>query len=1195
MLASALRDFRSVRRPHSEEEIARAWRSLWEGNADQLNQSRSYLNLARALHLYLKLLEGSDDDSTRLQNLENLSSGGWIIALGVERGELADNQVASIFDKVFSEDGTALGEMSSHQLAAVFGAMHQIRQMREFIGDKGPMTTEDLYRLWDYCLAAHALVAPGTVNSLIADRATAVAAEDSRPSGASAWNPNSLLSAIIAQQAQAGAAIDSAQRALDHLVEQNPAVYSNLRSGYPSLTVLQTLESVGIDTKLIRRLLDEQNEYKRGGLFKKGLIGNKEPELKRQGDRAFSQWENVIASRRFALLELQTEESKRLDELVHAAKELTSGDDYGYLMSQLALRDYAGAGLQATGRHTRVPPVLWIADPVASSPSARLPYLDNVRVPTCWSPTGKGLTYQEACDGVRSFVIQSMAVALPRMLQITWIDPSGRGSTAGPLLELLEIDKELLDSQVWSEPEHIEAALRRITDHIAYIEQRCLKDRFDSIDEYNEEAGSLAEADRIVVVTGFPRGFTTDSIERLYQIMDHGRRAGVSVHVVTDEQVARSARIGKHRLAPSFSLGNNGGFQQWNGQLPSALHVFAADSQTHALVYVNEFEELVGVPILPLSTDAQAARTIIEQYAQAAAEAAEVVVDSEALVSAGPDTPGTSAEELVIPIGIMGRGDTLELRLGKGLAQNVLIGGLPGSGKSTLFHTMITSAIRQYDPEELQLYLLDFKQGVEFQPYAEMQLPHARVVAIQSEREFGLSVLCNLREEIDRRAELFRDPLVGADSIKEYRARTGKPLPRLLLIVDEFQVLFNDDDADAAECLQLLDAIVRQGRAFGVHAILGTQTLRGHGHMSQLSGTLDQVAIRIVLKTSDADSRRFLSDENPAGSRLTRPGEAVFNPDGGRVEGNLVFQVAMTSDEGRDGAVKAARMAADETGFSRKPLIFDGTRAIGIDDSEGVKTLLRRDQVPDKRALHIYLGLPVSINGDGAVRLWRRAGGNLLLLSRDIGLVLGALTTGLLTAGVAAGNNLRIHIVENLGIDEDHAELLARVSGELPNAMYRRRKLDALLTDLVTEVRDRTNAEDFGRERILLVVNALQRARELGEDTYFDPTETDSPRGHLRTLLRDGPEVGVHTVVVADTVETLDRRLGDSALSEFGMRFISQCSSAASQRLLMSDKATDLGGSYVIISEPDDDRMEKVRPFPVPDSAWLAAAQGGQA
>lgn len=92
----------------------------------------------------------------------------------------------------------------------------------------------------------------------------------------------------------------------------------------------------------------------------------------------------------------------------------------------------------------------------------------------------------------------------------------------------------------------------------------------------------------------------------------------------------------------------------------------------------------------------------------------------------------------------------------------------------------------------------------------------------------------------------------------------------MLLIVDEFQVLFNDDDADAAECLQLLDAIVRQGRAFGVHAILGTQTLRGHGHMSQLSGTLDQVALRIVLKTSEADSRRFLTDDNPAAALDSR-------------------------------------------------------------------------------------------------------------------------------------------------------------------------------------------------------------------------------------------------------------------------------------------------------------------------------------
>lgn len=1188
LLASALRDFRSSARAHTEDDVQRAWRSFWAEGANLLNDERSYLDIARAVHIYLKILEGGDDDS-RLTNLENLASGGWIIAMGVERGELDDNEVAGIFTRVFRDDGEDLRGLGSQRLASMFGSMHQLQQMRSFIGDSGPISRDDVYRLWDYALGAHALNAPSSLHDLIAARAS-VEEEQSTSEETDSKDPNGLTQAILVQQIHARQSEDAREKALSHLMSQDTQVQKSLVSGDPDEHVLRIAESMGINVAKIRRLQREQSEYNRKGFMGRSLMGSRQLDLMRASHEALDSWMGLIGKRKVELDELRVQNANELAPLVDAVRQLKASEDFVDTMRLAVFTGYVGDTLADGGFSSRVASAMWTADPLRGDEDARLPYIDYSRVPTCWVPNGAGLTYVEACSGARELVVQSLAVALPRMLKLTWIDPAGRGSSAGPLLELLEIDKELLDGQVWSEAEHIDAALRRITDRIAYIEQRCLKDRFANIDAYNMEAGSLAEADHVVVVTGFPRNFSAESIERLYQVIEHGRRAGVSVHMVIDEQVAQTAATGVRHHTPMLLSIRDGGFTSWNGRLPASIWVYGADGQAHASLYIDEFQDAVGLPIVPLPGDPAQARQIIESYATAAAEAAEVVVTSDALASSSPDAAGSSAEELVIPIGVMGRGDTLDLRLGNGLAQNVLIGGLPGSGKSTLFHTIIASAVRQYDPEELQLYLLDFKQGVEFQPYAEMQLPHARVVAVQSEREFGLSVLRNLREEIDRRAELFRAPSVGADSIREYRARTGEKLPRLLLIVDEFQVLFNDDDADAAECLQLLDAIVRQGRAFGVHAILGTQTLRGHGHMSQLSGTLDQVALRIVLKTSEADSRRFLTDDNPAGARLTRPGEAIFNPDGGRIEGNLVFQVALTSDESRDGVVKAARMAADETGFSRKPLVFDGTRAITIEESEPMTRVVKRELVPDRRALTLHLGLPVSVNGDGAVRLWRRSGGSLLVLSRDVETALGAVSAGILSASVAAGTNLQIFVVENLGIDEDGAEVLAHVSGYLPNAVYRRRKLDQLLSTLVDEVRERVDSEDYGRQRILLVINGIQRARELGEDSYFDQLDTESPRGRLRTVLRDGPEVGVHVLIIADTVDTLDRRLGDSALAEFGARFITQSSSVASQRLLSSERGTTLGSTYAIISEPDDDRCEKIRPFPTPDDYWLSMA-----
>ncbi len=70
---------------------------------------------------------------------------------------------------------------------------------------------------------------------------------------------------------------------------------------------------------------------------------------------------------------------------------------------------------------------------------------------------------------------------------------------------------------------------------------------------------------------------------------------------------------------------------------------------------------------------------------------------------------------------------------------------------------MITNLALRYSPDEVEFYLVDFKKGVEFKAYAQAELPHARVIAIESEREFGLSVLERLDLELKRRGDLFRN------------------------------------------------------------------------------------------------------------------------------------------------------------------------------------------------------------------------------------------------------------------------------------------------------------------------------------------------------------------------------------------------------------------------------------------------------
>ena len=149
-------------------------------------------------------------------------------------------------------------------------------------------------------------------------------------------------------------------------------------------------------------------------------------------------------------------------------------------------------------------------------------------------------------------------------------------------------------------------------------------------------------------------------------------------------------------------------------------------------------------------------------------------------------------------------------------------------------------------------------------------------------------------------------------------------MPRILLVVDEFQEFFVEDDKIAQEVSLLLDRLVRQGRAFGIHVILGSQTLGGAYSLART--TLGQMAVRIALQCSEADAHLILSEDNTAARLLTRPGEAIYNDANGMIEGNNFFQVVWLSDETREEYLERIQeLAASRTSTSRRRSSSRGT------------------------------------------------------------------------------------------------------------------------------------------------------------------------------------------------------------------------------------------------------------------------------
>lgn len=226
-----------------------------------------------------------------------------------------------------------------------------------------------------------------------------------------------------------------------------------------------------------------------------------------------------------------------------------------------------------------------------------------------------------------------------------------------------------------------------------------------------------------------------------------------------------------------------------------------------------------------------------------------------------------------------------------GGAQNhTLICGRSGSGKSNFLHVLIQNLAFYYVPNEVQLFLLDYKEGVEFNAYTEPNiLEHARLVSVASSVGFGVSFLSWLCDEIKKRSELFKQ--FNVKDLSDYR-KHGE-MPRLIVVIDEFQVLFSDNSTKGKESVeQSLNTLLKKGRSYGVHLILATQTMRGADINRSL---MAQIANRIALPMDAEDSNSILNNDDAA-CELVRP-EGIFNNNGGHQKYHTKMSIPKAPDD----------------------------------------------------------------------------------------------------------------------------------------------------------------------------------------------------------------------------------------------------------------------------------------------------------
>jgi S-DNA-T family DNA segregation ATPase FtsK/SpoIIIE len=790
----------------------------------------------------------------------------------------------------------------------------------------------------------------------------------------------------------------------------------------------------------------------------------------------------------------------------------------------------------------------------------------------------------KAHDAGRAVAVQTLQALVFRLLtslpagkvRFIIVDPVGLGQNFAAFMHLADYDEQLVASRIWTEAPHIEQRLSDLTLHMENVIQKYLRNQYETIMDYNALAGEVAEPFRVLVVANFPVNFNPEAIRRLLSIMQSGPRCGVLTMLSVDTKVP---------LPKGFDLADleaNSLNFDWDGQ---RFRWKDADLAPYPLTLVEP-------------PDSEFVNRLLAQVGDAARNAQRVEVPFEFIAPAAEEWwHADSRRGLRVALGRAGATQRQCLDLGKGTAQHALVAGKTGSGKSTLLHALITNLALLYSPDEVELYLIDFKKGVEFKTYAVHELPHARVIAIESEREFGLSVLQRLDAELRMRGERFRD--ARAQDVNAFRqAEPDARMPRVLLIVDEFQEFFTEDDRISQEAAQLLDRLVRQGRAFGMHVLLGSQTLGGAYTLAR--STIDQMAVRIALQCSEADAHLILSDDNSAARLLSRPGEAIYNDANGLVEGNNPFQVVWLGDDRRETYLSRVRELTRRypPKLLESPVVFEGNAPADINRNHLLNQRLREPvtaETDGRQAQLAWLGEAMAINDLTAAPFRRHHGSNLLAIGQQEEIALGMLTTAVvsLAAQMTVGETTRFYVIDGRQADAPNTGPLARLPEVLPHTLRLSgwRDAPAIMTELSAEV-ERRQKEGGHPPSIYLVLFGVQRLRDLRrqEDDFSfmrKENETANPSQQFATLLREGSVLGIHTLMWCDTLNNLQRTLDRQSMRELTMRVVFQMNVNDSSNLIDSPLASKLGLHRALFFNEEDGRLDKFRPYGLPAESWL--------
>ena len=611
----------------------------------------------------------------------------------------------------------------------------------------------------------------------------------------------------------------------------------------------------------------------------------------------------------------------------------------------------------------------------------------------------------------RSLLAQAIRKTAPGQLTIYGYDSSISGIFSS-FSALSSIDPKFLE--IIMNDNDFNRKLDYLSQHIISV-QNVIQDRYESLLDFRNEAQSPIESYKLVVLYLDVAYLDKKARMRLKNLLINGPKCGVSFIIISPAPVLIESSSGKdvnldptsfdpeisvvelNRLKATVRKRRRETEVSWRPENPDAL-VQLCDE------YIREYQ------VTPLPTVSFVNLHVNE-----------------------PMWKRSSADGITFSVGTYGT-NSMEITMGEEKTQrhNAIATGAVGQGKSNLISVIVHSLCWRYSPKELHLYLLDFKEGVSFKAFSNIDrdeyLPHAQALGLECDPEFGLAVLEHLYKEYKQRMKTLKE--YNVKSISELRSKNPQiKMPRIVCIIDEFQLMFEGRQG-SEKIADLLEKSVRLFRASGIHFILASQTLCDNGSIAftqKKNSLFAQVPIRIALKNTFEESRQTLAIDNTAAAYL-RPREAIINLDYGELSQNKKAVIAYADEKV---LIPIRRKWWEATaGVTVAPYVFESEKRTTI-----VKCLqeVEHEFAASKRYSAIF-GELLSVSGERVkVPLTRESGRNIAILGlpeEECNTAVGMMQNialGLTVQGNAKKRFVFCNFDEEYLFDTKYAEFLAKM------------------------------------------------------------------------------------------------------------------------------------------------------------------------